>query len=54
VKPVLHCLLMVAIEGGEVRETRGNARGRGQMRCRGGERSAGGRRQARQVGPTCR
>jgi hypothetical protein len=45
VKPVFHCLLMATIEGGEVRETRGNAGGRGQMRCRGGERSAGGRRQ---------
>jgi hypothetical protein len=26
VKPALHCLLMAAIEGGEVRETRGNGR----------------------------
>jgi hypothetical protein len=45
VKPALHCILMAAIEGGEVRETRATAGGRGQMRCRGGERSAGGRRQ---------
>jgi hypothetical protein len=26
VKPVLHCILMAAVEGGEARETRGNGR----------------------------